>query len=219
MVPAASGGPVIVLQQQQQQRRRGSRAIEVTLYLAAIFLTLFQFIAYIQAFDDLNSSRPQIGAARAAATFSIFLGVCAAGLVLWVSYVRRAHPVPAALGGVFGLAVGGFLAGTLKESFGFLGSVGYLFTEFIILGILLIPFIVFLVLIFGRHERVGWGLGMGLLFFHALAYLTIASYILNNTTSLAAAAEQANRSPDWGFLGTLAILLSSAAARRRVRAA
>lgn len=210
-------GTVVVVQQQQQQRRRGPVAIDISLFFAALLLSFLQWLVFTGAYTDLNSSNPQVDDARATALGSIMVGLVVGGLALLIAFRRRGHLVPTAIGGVFGLVMGGTLASSLEGSFGIGGELGWLLIEGILFVIMLVPFILFLVFVFGSHERVGWGLGVGLILFHALAYLTLASYLSANAEELGEAAKAANTAGMEGVALLLALgltVLARRAARR-----
>lgn len=207
---------VVVVQQQQRQARAPFTPAELAAFGGALFLALGQFIAFINAYDALNQSSPRVEESRAWLLGALVAGIAAVAFVAWAAYQRHAHPALAAAGGGLGLLFG--VSFPPELSFGWLAGLGWLILEMILLALLLIPLIVFLVMVFGPHQRAAWGLGTGIVLLHVLSYSVLVAFMLANLDALAAEAEQANEAPTAAGPLVLLLLGGCAGAWRRTRA-
>lgn len=163
-----------------QASKRPTKASEILFGLGTVVLTLAQAFAFFVLLDDISSfhggRQPET---TIAASTSLILGAGAALGAIFVARRRAAQAVPLALLGLAGL-VAGFAYTSLLErsSFRFHLEDAIFIHEGPVILAALLPFILFLVFIFGKQKRFGWGLGFGIVLGHVLFYGVPAVYLL-----------------------------------------
>lgn len=182
--------------------------------VVALVASIFQFLLFVGAFGALNQGRVDRPHVALLGQGSVAAGVLALGLAAYAAYRRRAHVAWSVGAAAVGFVIGAFFASQVPESFGFLGAIGWLYFETVLLVLLVAPFVVFVVFVVSERRTLGWGIGLGIVVLHASAYLILVAYILANLERLARRAEEANAA-SLAAVATVGALVVAAWLRRR----